>query len=117
MYAIRSYYAGSSYVTLATNCNSCHSTTVTAGQAFVDAGDNLKHDACTICHAADGTMLNSWTSGDCTQCHSTIDNGTTLDLFAHDIDHDTSNMVNNEVDCAGCHAATVAYPLFTDAVV
>ena len=54
-------------------------------------------------------------AADCTACHSNIDDGTTLNLFAHDVDHDTSNCVNTEAACLDCHAATVDYPLFTDA--
>ena len=100
----------------------CHDATVASGLS-VDAGDNLKHDACTTCHtdpsgndyslvaaASGGTG-----GGDCTGCHSNIDNGTTLNLFAHDVDHDTTNRVNTEAACLDCHAVTVAYPLFTDA--
>ena len=80
----------------------------------MDSGDNVKHDACTTCHNADGTLQNSWTSGDCTQCHSDIDNGTTLNLFAHDVDHDTSSYVTLATACQDCHSTTVAYPVFTD---
>ena len=107
-------HSTSGYVTLAANCNSCHTATVTSGQAFVDAANNVKHDACTVCHNADGTLQNSWTSGDCTQCHSV--DWYSVHTSVDGVDHTASGLnavlpepagSSRTVSCssANCHAA------------
>ena len=71
------------YVTQAANCAGCHDATAD-DLKFVDPGDNLIHDTCSTCHTNPGTL--DWTlvpaasggvgGGDCTGCHSDIDDGT-----------------------------------------
>ena len=107
-------------VTLAANCSGCHDATVAT--TFVDPANNTVHDACTTCHVNPSGMTTAWfrqlqaelAAATVPSCHSDIDNGTTLNLFAHDVDHDTTDYVNLATACQDCHATTVAYPAFTD---
>ena len=116
-------HAASGRVTLPVsgNCDTCHDATVASG-TFVNVSDNTVHDSCDTCHVDSGNNDYSLVAlasggvggGDCTACHSTIDNGTTLDLFAHDVDHNSTSRVTMAANCTDCHADTVAYPVFTD---
>jgi hypothetical protein len=106
------------------NCDGCHDATVDDDN-FVDLANNAVHDDCDTCHTDPNTgdyslvaaaSAGAGGGGDCTVCHSNIDNGTTLDLFAHDVDHATANMVNLATACQPCHDTAVDYPVFTDPV-
>ena len=94
------------YVTLHSECTSCHATTLTAGQDFINPADDEKHNACTSCHAADGSQPTG--SGDCSMCHS----GVTGDWSTHAEDHTAK--VTSATGCASCHSATVDYAAFVD---
>jgi hypothetical protein len=94
------------YVTLHSECTSCHADTMTAGQGFISAANDEKHNACSSCHAADGTP--STVSGDCSLCHS----GVTGNWASHTQDH--TSKVTSAPGCDSCHSATVAYASFVD---
>ena len=103
-------------------CDTCHDASADDGN-FVDPANSLVHDACTTCHTdpsgGDYSLVAAASGGvgggDCTGCHSDIDDGATLNLYAHDVDHDTANMVNLAAACQPCHDTAVDYPLFVDA--
>jgi hypothetical protein len=99
-------HAGSGYVTLYSDCTGCHSETVTTGQDFISATNDKKHDACTICHAADGSQ--STGAGDCSLCHSSAAG----DWTTHTQDH--TGKVTAATGCVSCHSATVDYANFVD---
>ena len=94
------------YVTLHSECTSCHATTLTAGADFINPADDEKHNACTSCHAADGAIATG--SVDCSACHS----GETTDWTTHAQDHTT--LVTQQTECSSCHTATVEYANFVD---
>ncbi len=102
------------------SCANCH--TGTAGGASglmpVNSGDDKVHDACTVCHASDGTVSGTTTyggktlaAGNCSTCH-----GAYFDSHVHGqdggyVDHDV--VFNASVDisqtggasnsCYNCH--------------
>ena len=102
-------HATAGYLSLHSECTSCHATTMTAGAGFIGAADgDQKHDACTSCHAVDGAITVA--VNDCSECHS----GVTGDWATHAEDHTAK--VTAAAGCTSCHSATVDYVAFTSAV-
>jgi len=85
-------------VSMATDCSGCH----TATGNTVDPNDPKVHDACTACHAADGSLAGSASGhtggGSCNVCHGSF--------ATRHAARDHSAFVSLSTDCSGCHSGT-----------
>ncbi|MDP2107349.1 MAG: hypothetical protein Q8J76_15230, partial [Desulfobulbaceae bacterium] len=104
-------YSHATKVTASTECTGCH--TATAGTASgmpINSTDSKVHDACTTCHATNGTLLTvsaandpataatviAMAAGNCIGCHGNVSHG--------NISHETKVAATNS--CNGCHNVT-----------
>jgi hypothetical protein len=94
------------------NCNNCHPAATIAGTATgvpVDVNNNMVHDACTTCHATNGSLLAAYGKastmpvggGDCNACHGLY--------FVNHSNANHTTRVATSANCDSCHpSASIA---------